>query len=521
MARHLSMDKVQTIKHLWSLGWSQRRIAKSLGIDRKAVQRHLSLEGPKGAKAPPGKAPTGSEISKGAKAPTGSDAPSGAAAAAAGRSTCEPFRDQILEKLKAGLHGRRIFQDLIEEHAFAGKYSSVRRFVHQLRHASPLPYRRMEVEPGEEAQVDFGVGAPTKDQHGKLRKTHVMRVVLSHSRKGYSESVPRQTTEYFIRILENAFLHFGGVTRTVVIDNLRAAVTRSDWFEPELNRKVLSFCEHYGTTILPCKPRMPRHKGKVERGVDYVQENALRGRTFESLAEQNAALLRWETTVADTRIHGTTKRHVGKCFQEVEKAALLPLPLDRFPCFEEGQRKVHRDGHVEVAGAHYSVPPEYLAREGWVRWDTRVVRAFNRRWGQIAMHARVDAGRFSTHAAHIASEKITGVERGAAFLLGKVQLIGPQTTRWAETMLTHRGIAGVRVLQGLLGLTRKHNSTELETACDLAWRHQAYHLRVVRKLLQRDGARQETLPFLNEHPLIRPLAEYERIVHQSIQQGGL
>lgn len=304
----------------------------------------------------------------------------------------------------------------------------------------------------------------------------------------------QQTTEHFIRALENAFLHFGGVPRTLVIDNLRAAVTRADWFEPELNRKVVSFCEHYGTTILPCRPRMPRHKGKVERGVDYVQENALRGRTFESLAAQNAALLRWETTVADTRIHGTTKRHVGKCFLEVEKTALSFLPQERFPCFEEGRRKVHRDGHVEIAGAYYSLPPEYVTREVWARWDLRVVRLFNSRWEQIAMHARVEAGRFATNTSHIASEKITGVERGTAFLLGRVGLIGPHSARWAQAMLTHRGIAGVRILQGLVGLTCKHTSEELETACDLAWRHQAYHLRVVRKLLERAGARQETMP---------------------------
>lgn len=516
MAHHLSMDKVQAVLHLRSLGWSQRRIAENLGIDRKAVRRHLKRGGAKGTEAPPGEAPTGSEDSKGTKAPPGS----GEAAAASGRSACEPFREQILAMLDAGLHGRRIFQDLVGEHGFSGKYPSVRRFVRRLRHGHPLPFRRVEVEPGQEAQVDFGMGAPYKDASGKTRKCYVLRVVLSHSRKGYSEAVPRQTTECFIRALENAFLYFGGVPRTLVIDNLRAAVTRADWFEPELNHKVVSFCEHYGTTVLPCRPRMPRHKGKVERGVDYVQENALRGRTFESLAAQNEALRHWESSVADTRIHGTTKRHVGKCFLEVEQAALAPLRNERFPCFEEGRRKVHRDGHVEIAGAYYSVPPEYVTRELWARWDLRAVRLFNHRWEQIAMHARVESGRFSTHAAHVASEKIASVERGTVFLLRKVGLIGPHSTRWAEAMLAHRGIAGVRVLQGLLGLTCKHTSDALENACDLAWRHQAYHLRIVRQLLERGGRRQETLAFLDEHPLIRPLSEYDRFVHQTIQQGG-
>jgi transposase len=70
----------------------------------------------------------------------------------------------------------------------------------------------------------------------------------------------RQTTEQFLRCIENAFCHFGGVTRTLVIDNLKAAVIRADWYDPELNPKIQAFCEHYGTTVLPTRPYTPRHK---------------------------------------------------------------------------------------------------------------------------------------------------------------------------------------------------------------------------------------------------------------------
>lgn len=77
---------------------------------------------------------------------------------------------------------------------------------------------------------------------GRRRKTHVFRIVLSHSRKGYSEAVFRQTTEDFIHCLENALRYFGGTTQTLVIDNLRAAVTKADWYEPELHPQLRSFC---------------------------------------------------------------------------------------------------------------------------------------------------------------------------------------------------------------------------------------------------------------------------------------
>jgi transposase len=165
----------------------------------------------------------------------------------AGRqSECERFRDVILEMLERDLSAQRIYQDLVAEHGFKASYDSVKRFVRKLSNRRPLPMRRLECLPGEEAQVDFGTGAPVIDANGKRRKTHVFRIVLSHSRKAYSEVTYRQTTEDFITCVENAFRHFGGCPKTLVIDNLRAAVKHPDWFEPELVPKLKAFCAHYG-----------------------------------------------------------------------------------------------------------------------------------------------------------------------------------------------------------------------------------------------------------------------------------
>jgi transposase len=134
--------------------------------------------------------------------------------------------------LEQGLSAQRIYQDLVGEHGFGGSYYSVRRFVGRLQAKCGLPVRRMECGPGEEVQVDFGTAAPIVSADGQRRRPHVFRIVLSHSRKGYSEVVPRQTTELFLRALENAFGHFGGVPQRIVLDNLRAAVTQADWFDP-------------------------------------------------------------------------------------------------------------------------------------------------------------------------------------------------------------------------------------------------------------------------------------------------
>ena len=300
--------------------------------------------------------------------------------------------------------------------------------------------------------------------------------------------------------------------QTLVIDNLKAAVTKADWFDPELNPKIQSFCAHYDTVILPTKPRTPRHKGKVERGVDYVQENALKGRTFTSLSEQNRHLFDWETHVADTRIHGTTRQQVKKAFER-EKPTLRSLPMARFACFQEARRKVNRDGHVEVDKAYYSAPPEYVGREVWARWDSRVVRIFNGRFEQIAIHTRHEPGRFSTADRHIPSRKRSGIERGATYLLRKTELIGSHTGAWAAQMVHQRGIEGVRVLMGLLSLAKRHSADRIEQACELASTHGAYRLRTIRELIKRQGDRQERFAFIDEHPIIRSLSDYGDLVH--------
>ncbi|MBD3320620.1 MAG: IS21 family transposase, partial [Chitinivibrionales bacterium] len=434
------------------------------------------------------------------------------------KSLCEPFREFITDGLDQGLSAQRIWQDLVADHGFEGGYDSVKRFTRGLRSSNQLPFRRIECDPGEEAQVDFGTGAFIDDGSGKRRRPHVLRVVLSHSRKAYSEAVFRQSTENFIRVMENSFHHFGGVVRIVIIDNLKAAVNRADWYDPEMNPKIRAFAAHYGTTVLPHRPYTPRHKGKVERGVGYVKDNGLKGRTFPSLAEHNSYLLEWESKIADTRIHGTTRRQVGKLFEEIERPALQPLPPDRFPFFHEAERTVHRDGHVEVDKSYYSVPPEYLGLKVWVRWDGRVVRVFNQRMEQVAIHAKAEPGRFKTHRRHIVEEKISGVERGTAYYLKRIERIGPHAARWSEAVVKKRGVEAVRVLLGLLNLANRHSWIEIERACETAWSHRSFNLRAVRELIKQQAPRQEEFEFMDEHPIIRSLSEYEQLVRDAFKE---
>lgn len=491
------MAAIRAIQHLLGQGWSQRRVSRELGVDRETVARY---------------AQPGELAARTAGKPEAANPPEGGRAkpaiSTAGRpSRCDPYRPVIESKLEAGLSAQRIWQDLVDEQGFAGSYESVKRCVRQLRSSRPLPFRRIESPPGVEAQVDFGRGGWIADAGGKRRRPHVLRVVLSYSRRGYSEGVWRQDTESFLRCLENAFLWFGGVPRTLVIDNLRAGVIQADWYDPELNPKLECFSRHYGTVILPTKPGTPRHKGKIENSIGYLQGNALRGHVFESLAAHNQHLRQWESQVADHRIHGTTRRQVRAFFEEHERQALLPLPEQRFPVFQEARRKVQRDGHITVAHSYYSVPPEYLAREVWVRWDDRLVRIYNDRFEQISIHCRVRPGAFSTQRVHLVSEKISQIEKGAEYLLRRASLIGPCSALWSRQMLQARGIAGMRVLQGFLALAKRVPPSVLEDACRVAARQQRWRLRHLRWLCQQAPPQPE-LALLETHALIRPLDSY-------------
>ncbi len=483
---------------------SHRAIAKMLGINRKTVDNYARIHSENGPVSPPGpedqnqpNLPSGSENQNGPKVPPGFSG---------GKSHCSPFHEKIIEWVEdAGLSAKRIHQDLVSDYEFTGSYDSVKRYVRKLSCKGVLPFRHMETLPGKEAQVDFGQGAWVLD-NGRKKRPHVFCITLSHSRESYQEVVPRQTTENYIRALENAFRHFGGVPETLVIDNLKAAVKNANWYDPELNPKIIDFSKHYNTVVLPTKPYTPEHKGKVESTVKYVQDNALKGRIFNSLSEQNEHLRNWNKNVAGTRIHGTTKQQVRKAFEK-EKTHLQQLPPDLFSCFEEGTRKVHRDGYVEVAKSYYSVPYEYCRREVWVRWDGRTVRVFNLRQHQLTIHAKVPPGQYSTHKEHIPKEKMSAIEKGPEWILSQIKNIGPYAEAWARAMFKNRRQQGFRPSLGLLALRKKHNTAAIDSACAKALTIEAFTLHDIKNMLKLK-AEQPEFSFMETHPLIRDVNEY-------------
>ncbi len=278
-------------------------------------------------------------------------------------SFCEPFREAIELGLSRGRNAMAIWQDLVSESGFGGGYQTVKRFVRKLRGNQPAQPRAVILTaPGEEAQVDYGTGPMVRDpQTGKYRRTRLFVLTLGYSRKAVRLLSFRSSSRIWAELHEKAFRRLAGSTRIVVLDNLREGVLVPDIYDPTLNPLYRDVLAHYGVIALPCRIKDPDRKGKVESAVGHAQKTPLKGKRFESLEEAQAYLDHWETSCADTRIHGTTKRQVAAMFAE-EKPTLLPLPLEPFRYYQQGQRVVHLDGCIEVEAAYYGLPPGWIGR---------------------------------------------------------------------------------------------------------------------------------------------------------------
>jgi transposase len=529
MSRILKVSEQLIIQALAAKGFSLRRIARELGVNRRTVARYAGVTGSKrtteaeevtaGLEGAEGSKCTteAGEVTTGLTAVSESKCTTAQGKVTAGsRSLCAPHAEFIEGLVAQGLTAQRIWQDLRAGHGFAGSYEAVKRFVNRVNVRTPERVWRVESQPGEELQVDFMQGpmVAAADAGGKRRRTWILRLVLSCSRKGYSEAVFRQDTESFLRALENGLRHFGGSTHLLNLDNLKAGVLKADWTDPEFNPKFAAFCRHYGMTPMPCRPYHPQHKGKVERSVSFVRGSALKGREFASLAALNEHLRHWEATVADTRIHGTIRRQVAAMFEQ-ERPHLQALPSDLFPAYQEARRTVHQDGYVEVAKAYYEAPLEWIGRRVWVQWDSRRVIILNDKQECLHTHGRLEPGEFTR------TRGVRGLDGGVAFNIQhwsrQAAALGSAASQWATQTVEKRGAAALRSIMGLCALARTHRPAHIDTACAKALATGAddpLRLRDVRRLLRAGSSApsQTLMPFLDEHPVIRCLDHYGQFV---------
>ncbi|MGD0619778.1 MAG: IS21 family transposase [Bryobacteraceae bacterium] len=514
MSNVLSEEKKQQVMALGRLGWSLRRIEREAHIRRETVGAYLRAAGI-AVRAPGGWGRNPSKPAMEVSTDSEAEKPPRQPGRSPSASACEPYREIIEAALAKGRNAMAIWQDLVDGHGFAGRYASVKRFVRKLR-GSSAPEARVVIEtaPGEEAQVDYGTGPMVRDPAtGRYRRTRLFVMTLGHSRKAVRLLVFRSSTQIWAELHETAFHRLGGVTRVVVLDNLREGVLTPDIYDPKINPLYADVLKHYGVVPLPCRVQDPDRKGKVESGVGHTQKTPLKGQRFESLEEAQTYLDRWEERWADTRIHGTTKRQVAAMFAE-EKPALLPLPVEPFRYYRHGERSVHLDGCVEVEAAYYGAPPGWIGRRVQVQWNTSHVRLIDPRTGQLLReHLRQQRGRHRIRE----EDRPTRTPLSTQQLLNRAAKAGAHIGALCQAMHRTLGEEAVRRILGVLNLVKKYGVASTDEACALGLETGASHYHFVRRYLERNP--QLPLSLRQVDPLIRQLTLYRDLIESRTQNS--
>jgi transposase len=463
------MDIHELLRQLRA-GESVRAISRTLGLSRNTVQAYQQWAQAQGLLT--GALPPLADLER-LRATTFGPAPTGAVGRPANSTAYEADVQALLEQY--GNKPRLIWQQLQERHgaAFTLSEAAIWRLTRRLRAAAPPPPTvvRVETAPGEVAQVDFGyAGLLHDDVSGQPRKAWFFSMVLGWSRHQYAELVPDQTVPTWLLCHQHAFTFFGGVPQRVVLDNLKTAIIQAYSHEQdvEVQRSYRECAEHYNFLIDPCWPRQPQHKGKVERGgIGYLRQSFQPLlRPDDTFALGNHRLQTWLLTTAGQRQHGTTQAQPLGRFEQVERAALRPLPAQPYDPAEWKQVKLHRDGYVTFARSYYSAPARLVGQTLWLRAGLQEVRVFTAAHELIATHPRAQMpGERHTQTDHLPPEKVRGLLASRERCLVEAQAIGPQTTRVITELLESKPVDRLRSALYILTLGQTYTAPRLEAAC--------------------------------------------------------
>ncbi|WP_423868437.1 IS21 family transposase [Bradyrhizobium sp.] len=307
---------------------------------------------------------------------------------------------------------------------------------------------------------------------GEVHACQLFVAALGASSYTYAEATATQSLPDWIGSHTRAFAFFGGVPAMVVSDNLKSGITKACFYEPAVNRAYAEMAAHYGTAIVPARPRKPRDKAKVEVAVQVATRwiiAKLRNRRFFSLPELNAAIRECLVTLNDR-----VSRHLGasrrSLFDATDRSALKPLPTAPYVYAEWKQCKAGLDYHVEVEKHYYSVPHALLRETLWARITGRTIELFHQ-GNRVAVHVRSSSNRrHTTVSEHMPSSH----RRYADWTLERIQRlaneIGPKTSALIEIILRERTHPeqGFRASIGILRHATSFGHERLEAACGRA-----------------------------------------------------
>lgn len=375
---------------------------------------------------------------------------------------------------------------------------------------------------GERTFVDWaGTKIPiVNSTTGEITEASVFVACLGYSSYTYAEAFENQKTPAWIAGHCHAFKYFKGVTEIVVPDNPKTAVTKADYYDPELNPVYYAWAEHYKAVVLPARARKPQDKAKVESAVKVAGMWILariRNMTFFSIDELNAVI--WEL-LEELNSRPFQKRPDSrrKCYEELEKAELRPLPVGEFEVFEFKNAKVSPDYHVDVEGHYYSVPFTLVRQQVEIRIKPQLVQAFHQ-GRMVATHRRNPVrGLHTTISEHMPPHHRHQAEWTPERFESWAQRSGPGVCEFVTVLLADRQHPeqAFRSCRGLLKLAKKYGDDRLNAACLRALELGARRFKNVKSILER-GLDKEAPPTdeptrtAGHHENVRGAAYYSQL----------
>lgn len=360
----VTLGEIVLIHDLKRQGLSVSAIARKLGLDRKTVRRHLArgLELPVYGPRPPRP------------------------------RQLAPYEAYLRERIAAWpeLSGKRLLRE-VRELGYVGCYSVLTDFLREARPLRPKAFeQRFETAPGRQGQVDFAqFKTAFTDEPGVERVLWLFTMVLGHSRWLWGRFCAAQDLQTVLRCHIDAFAAMGGAPSELLYDRMKTAVTgESAEGVVAYNPSLVGLLSHYGAVPRACRPYRAQTKGKVERPYRYVREDFFLARSFRDLDDLNAQFETWRTTIANARVHATTRQIVAEHFAQ-ERPALLAHPAVPYSAVLTIERRVSREGMVSVGGNLYSVPDTTRKRVLDVQSHPKEIRIFED-GALIAVHPVLD-----------------------------------------------------------------------------------------------------------------------------------
>lgn len=394
------------------------------------------------------------------------------------------------ELLKPAVTLELLHLEYLEQHPDGYRYSRFCQLYGEWASRRRLSMRQ-EHRAGEKAFFDYSGRKPVvvDPVTGEVREAELFVGVLGASSYVFAEATWSQQLADFCASTSRALEFFQGVPGGLVIDNLKAGVTRADPYEADLNRTFEELARHYGTVILPTRPRRPKDKAKVEVSVQVVQRwilARLRNRVFHSLGALNEAIAELLAPLNDR-----VMRHFGRSRRELylalDRPALRPLPSSRYEVAHWKTVHANIDYHVALFDHFYSVPHQHRGHALDARATATTVEFFLRGHG-VAAHARsYRRGGFTTVAEHMPSSHRAHAEWTPSRFLHWAAEIGPMTEALVKAILEERPHPemGYRSCLGILRLSKRFGPDRLERACHRAVRVRARSYRHVASILEK------------------------------------